>query len=50
MNEQDVPKKEVQGAIFNQHYREMKEEINRMKKLQPIKNEDFTEVQNYFLD
>ena len=50
VNEQDVPKKEIQKAIFNHHYREMKKEINRMKKLEPIKDEDFTEVQNYFLD
>ena len=49
MNEQHVPKKEVQKAIFNHHYREMKEEINKMKKIKPIKNEDFIEVQKYFL-
>ena len=50
VNEQIVSKREVQEAIFNHHYSEMKQEINKMKKLEPIKNEDFTEVQNYFLD
>ena len=33
--------------IFYHHYREMKEEIARMSKLDDIKNEDFRSVQSY---
>ena len=40
----------MNNAVFNHHYKEMKEEIMKMNKLDPIKHEDFREAQKYFQD
>ena len=48
VNDSVVSKAVIKGAIFAQRYEEMKQIISKMKKLDPIKTEDFTEVQNYF--
>ena len=45
-----VSKTVIKEAIFNHHYTEMKSEIDRMKKLEPIKAEDFMETQQHFMD
>ena len=50
VNKEHVPKTVVKEAVFNNHYKEMKEEIMKMKKLDPIKHEDFTEAQQYLKD
>ena len=44
LNEHEVSKEKVNGEIFYHHYKEMKEDIFKMKKLEDIKNEDFREV------
>ena len=46
-NKEHVPKATVKEAVFNHHYDVMKEEIMKMKKLDPIKHEDFRVAQQY---
>ena len=50
VNNTFVSKTVIKEAIFNHHYTEMKSEIDRMKKLEPIKGEDFTETLQYVMD
>ena len=45
----NVSKAQIQEAIFNSHYRNMKEQLKSSKKLDDIKNEDFRKTQPYFL-
>ena len=47
VNKEFIPKSVVKTAVHNHHYKEMMEEINKMKKLDPIKHEDFREAQKY---
>ena len=37
-------------AVFYHHYLEMKDKVDKMTKLEPIKTDNFSEVHNYFLD
>ena len=46
-NEHEISKEKVNEEIFHHHYKEMKEDISKMKKLEDIKNEDFREVKDY---
>jgi hypothetical protein len=48
VNNEVVTKAAVKDAIFNHHYAAMTEEIVNMTKLEPIKNDDFRETQEYF--
>ena len=50
MNKSNVPKAQIKEAIFYSHYKSMKEEICSSSKLEGIKNEDFRNIQPYFLD
>ena len=43
-----VTKEEIKNAIKNHHYQDMKKELDDSKKLMDIKDEDFSEVQDYF--
>ena len=43
-----VTKEEIQIAVRNHHYKDMKKELRDSKKLMDIKEEDFFEVQDYF--
>ena len=47
LNNTDISKEKVSEEIFYHHYKEMKEDIAKMAKLQDIKHEDFREVQPY---
>ena len=49
-NKEIISKSIVKNAVRNHHYKEMKEEIKKMKKLDPIKHEDFSEAQKYLQD
>ena len=49
VNHEFVLKSKIKEAVFNHHYKEMKEQIDQMKKLEQIKMDNFTEIQNYFL-
>ena len=49
-NKEIISKSIVKNAVRNHHYKEMKEEISKMKKLDPIKHEDFSEAQKYLQD
>ena len=49
-NDTFVQKSVLKKAITHHHYGEMKKEISRMKKLDPIKDEDFKGTQSYFND
>ena len=49
-NKEFITKSEIKNAVFNHHYKEMKEEVMKMKKLDPIKHEDFKEAQKYLYD
>ena len=48
VNETVLPKPVIKRAVFKHHYDEMKEEVNKMRKLEKIKDEDFKQVQDYF--
>ena len=48
--DEGVPKAAVKEAIFNHHYAAMTEEIAKMTKLEPVKNDDFRKMQGYFKD
>jgi hypothetical protein len=50
VNNNFVTKSVIKEAIFNHHYTEMMAKVNNMKKLEPIKGEDFRETQKYFMD
>ena len=50
INKEMVTKMEVKNAIFENYYKEMVETIKTKKKLEDIKEEDFREVQPYFMD
>ena len=50
INENDVTKEEINDAIFYHHYKEMKEEMKVKDKLNDVKNDDFTNIQNYMKD
>ena len=45
-----VTKREVKKAIFEHHYMDMVENVKTKKKLDDIKDDDFREVQPYFVD
>ena len=40
----------IKETIFNHHYTEKMSEVNKIKKLEPIKGEDFRETQKYLMD
>ena len=46
----EVEKNVVKDAIYNNHYKEMIEEVKSKKKLDNIKDEDFSEIQQYFTE
>ena len=50
INDVDIPVKDVKEAITEHHYKHIKEELERSKKLKDIKEEDFRQVQGYFHD
>ena len=50
MNKSNIPKAKIKEAIFYSYYESMKEEIGSSTKLEDIKNEDFLNIQPYFLD
>ena len=47
LNDNDICKEKVKEEIFYHHYKEMKEDMSKLTKLEDIKNEDFREVQDY---
>ena len=47
INEEDVSKDEIEEGIYYNHYKEMKLEISGYKKLEAIKNDDFSELPDY---
>ena len=48
VNEVCVPKAVIKRAVFEHHQQEMKAEVMSKKKLDQIKNDDFSQVQDYF--
>ena len=50
INKEMVTKMEVKNAIFENRYKEMVDIVKTKKKLEDIKEEDFREVQPYFMD
>ena len=42
-------KQMIKDAIFRHHYQEMKVEISKSKKMEKIKNEDFSKIQPYMM-
>ena len=49
VNEILVSKSDVKTAIFNHHYQDMKKEMEeKYKKMNDVKDDDFSEVQDYF--
>ena len=50
VNETYVTKQAVGDAIWKHHYDDLKKEISNSKKLNDIKDEDFSNIQEYFKD
>ena len=50
VNETYVTKQAVGDAIWKHHYDDLKKEISTSKKLNDIKDEDFSKIQEYFKD
>ena len=50
VNEVFLPKTVIKKAVFDHHLKEMKKEVMSMKKLEQIKNDDFSHVQDYFMN
>ena len=50
INEEDVSKKDVEEGIYYHDYNEMKIEVSSYKKLETIRNEDFTQLPDYMND
>ena len=48
VNNESVSKVTIKEAIFNHHYAAMKKEMDGMTKMEPIKDDDFREKQQYF--
>ena len=48
VNSVNVQKSEVKRAIFEHHYRDMVEIVDKQTKLESIKGEDFREIPKYF--
>ena len=48
VNNESVSKVTIKEAIFNHHYAAMKKEMDGMTKMEPVKNDDFREKQDYF--
>ena len=47
INEKDVSKEEIEEAVYFHHYKEMKLEVCEYKKLESVKNDDFTKLPEY---
>ena len=50
LNEEEVSKEELEDAIFYHNYKEMKLEMCGYKKLEAVKNDDFTKLPEYMND
>ena len=50
MNKFNISKSEIKEAIFYSHYKAMKDEIGCSSKLDDLKNEDFRNIQPYFMN
>ena len=48
VNKFKVAKEDIMDAIWNHHYCDIKKELEKSKKLNDIKHEDFSNVQDYF--
>ena len=48
VNDVFVSKEDIKDAIWNHHQKDIKQELSTSKKLMEIKDEDFSEVQDYF--
>ena len=49
VNETEVSKEELKEAVFYHNYKEVKEEMETKDKLNDVKHEDFTKVQDYMI-
>ena len=50
INEEDVSKEDVEEGIYCHNYKEMKNKVSGYKKLEAIKDDDFTELPDYMKD
>ena len=50
VNNNCMTKAAVRKAIFDHHYSDLKKELEGSQKLEEVRNENFTEVQEYFKD
>ena len=50
LNEEEVSKEELEDGIYYHHYKEMKLEVCGYKKLEAVKNDDFTKLPEYMND
>ena len=47
VNKNSVQKDKIKEAVFYHHYKDLKEQMNKYKKLEGIKHQDFTVMQTY---
>ena len=50
VNENIVAKEKINEAVFYQHYKDLKENMNQYTKLEAIKHQNFSEMQPYMKD
>ena len=50
INQVEVPKDEIEDAIFIHNYKETKEDINKCEKLEDVKHEDIRELPDYMME
>ena len=50
VNINSVQKEKIKEAVFYHHYKDLKESMNKYKKLEGIKHQDFTVMQPYMKD
>ena len=50
INKYDIPKKEIQEAIYEEHYSTMMKQFEASKKLKDIQGDNFRQLQEYFND
>ena len=50
INEVEVPKDELEDAVFFHNYKEMKEDINKCEKLEDVQHEDMRELPDYMME
>ena len=47
LNQSDIPVPDIKNTVFNDHYKELLEQVAKSKKMVKHKDDDFSDVQDY---